>query len=194
VLIIGGISMRILSQVILLWVSCAVLFLIQGYFLGQIWKIKAEQEDLGHGYKVVYHNPPKQYRYSKVHASYVIGAFKPDPKKYGYQTYDTEKVKGFLKSIPEEHFKYGDIIEIDGLKWIKTEELLKTIASKTGKSMIELAAAGVSKWKAYPNPPTPVFEKEKETANEHCEEYAKWIDDHPHFGLPPLPMPEKERK
>ena len=168
--------MKTVNQLVLLWVSCGILFSIQAYFLVQVWKIKNPvPEDLGNGVMVTRYRPPKKSEYCEVNASYKIGAFKPDPKKYGYQTYDQKKAKLFLASIPREHYRIGDIIEVDGLKWIKENMQLEM------KTL----------WKPFPNPPVPILEEKEEPAK-HLKEYAQWIDDHPHFGLPPLPMSVKE--
>jgi len=101
---------------------------------------------------------------TKVVAVYKLGAFKPVKNDYGFKHYDEKKTRLFLAGITLKH-QVGEIIEVDGLKWKKEGEY----------------------WTPYPNPPTPVLE-EGEDIGKHVKEYGKWINDHPHFGYPPLPM------
>lgn len=102
-------------------------------------------------------------------AEYEIGAYKPDPRKYGTETYDNNKTQLFLETIKNK-FKDGDIVAVDTLKYKKA-----TIDGEGGY------------WEPYPNPPEPILEK-GEDAGKHIKEYAYWINTHPHMGYPPLPV------
>lgn len=126
-------------------------------------------------YEVV--DTPKTTEYGTVvEKSFVINAFVPKKGEYSFRLYDGQKTKQFLNEIGE-RFEIGDIIEVDGLKW---EKYLKSIESENG---IESWAD----WRPYPNPPMPVLE-DGEDVGVHVREYAKWINDHPHFGYPPIPL------
>lgn len=100
--------------------------------------------------------------------AYEIGAYKPDPRKYGFKNYNAVMAGEFLSAAVNK-YKNLDIIAIDGLKW----QLVNGY------------------WNPFPNPSIPVLE-EGEDMGKHIQEYAKWIDEHPHFGYPPLPMMDKE--
>lgn len=100
--------------------------------------------------------------------SFSIGAFKPSKTEYNFKHYDEKMVIAFLASI-KDRFVDGDIIAVDGLKWQKNEDA----------------------WKPIPNPPVPVYKK-GDDREEHFRRYAEWIDNHPHFGYPPLPIENKK--
>ena len=110
---------------------------------------------------------------------YIIGAYRPKREEYNFRNYDDQKTRQFLTAVLEEH-SVGDVISVDGLKWIKKEKQIPP-----SKHMLVF-------WEPFPNPPQPVYEKEKESALEHCEEYAEWVDLHPHLGFPPMPRPHKK--
>ncbi len=99
--------------------------------------------------------------------SFSIGAFNPSKTEHNFKHYDEGKTVAFLASI-KERFSEGDIVAVDGLKWEITE----------------------GEWEAIPNPPIPVLEP-GDNVLEHDQRYAEWIDNHPHFGYPPLPMGNK---
>jgi hypothetical protein len=97
-----------------------------------------------------------------------IGAFKPSKTEYNFKHYDGGKVATLLASV-DGRFSDGDIVAVDGLKWQKN--------------------AGA--WEPIPNPPIPVL-KQGDNADEYLSRYAEWIEDHPHFGYPPLPIGNKK--
>ena len=96
-------------------------------------------------------------------ASYKIGAYQPSQTNY-FNKIDIPKTINFLNSLTN-HVN-GDLISVDNLKWQKTED----------------------GWIPFPNPRVPVYNPKKEDKNKYTQRYAKWINDHPHFELPPLPM------
>lgn len=96
--------------------------------------------------------------------SFSIGAFKPSKTECNWNRYDEEKAVGFLATLSKQ-FSEGDIVSVDGLKWQKTK----------------------SDWEPIPNPPIPVF-KPGDDVHEYVRKYAVWIDDHPHFKYPPIPL------
>ena len=111
-------------------------------------------------------------RYSDRERGIVI----PDDE-YVIHAYDKETgvykrgvMENFIATVLEEH-SLGSIIAVDGLKFRKVHSNLRTVAI----------------WSPYPNPPTPSYEPEKETVDEHLREYAHWVATHPHFGHPELP-------
>ena len=101
---------------------------------------------------------------TRIVAVYKLGAFKPKRGEYGFKNYDGKKTRLFLAGITRRHNEM-DVIEVDGLKWQREHNY----------------------WTPFPNPPIPALEKD-EDRGKHFKEYAKWINDHPHFGYPPLPM------
>jgi len=105
---------------------------------------------------------------SKIESVYRINAFQPSLTDFNMNHYDANKMIGFLNSISSQYQK-NQIVEVDGLKWIKEAE----------------------EWMPYPNPPMPVLDP-GEDVTQHVKQYAKWIDDHPHFGYPPLPFEKEE--
>jgi len=108
-----------------------------------------------------------------VKKSFSIDAFTPKEGQYGYLLYNGEKMSAFLKDIIGD-FILGDIVEVDGLKW--------------KKQLVSLGDGyNIESWEPYPNPPMPVLEK-GEDISKHLKAYSKWINDHPHFGYPPLPL------
>ena len=100
--------------------------------------------------------------------SFSIGAFNPSKTEYNFRHYDEAKAVAFLASI-NDRFSDGDIVAVDGLKW-----------QKTG-----------GEWNAIPNPPIPVL-KPGDNVLDHDRKYAEWVDNHPHFGYPPLPLENKQ--
>lgn len=104
---------------------------------------------------------------SKIEAVYHIGAFLPSKIDYNMNHYDSGKMIAFLDTM-KSRYQDKQIVEVDGLKWIKTNE----------------------EWTPYPNPPIPVFVQGEDSV-QHTMKYAKWIDDHPHFGYPPLPFQKR---
>ena len=100
--------------------------------------------------------------------SFLIGAFNPSKTEYNFRHYDKKMAVAFLASV-NNRFSEGDIVAVDGLKWKKNE----------------------GEWEAFPNPPIPVF-KQGDNIQEHVLRYAEWIDNHPHFGYPPIPMENKK--
>ena len=111
-----------------------------------------------------------------VRHTYIIHAYTPAKDEMNHKNFNVPRTSSFLDTIIND-YKDGDIIAVDGLKWQKVE-----YAKRPGNG--ELMAT----WEPYPNPPVSIYEKDKESAREHVEEYAQWINDHPHFQLPPLPM------
>jgi len=109
---------------------------------------------------------------TKIVASYGIGAFHPKVKGLGPRRYNRMKMTAFLNTV-DKQFRTWDIISVDGLKFRK-EPLPFEKSTK------------ITTWTPYPNPPMPVLEP-GEDRWKHLKEYAQWIEDHPHFGLPPLP-------
>ena len=101
-------------------------------------------------------------------ASFSIGTFKPSKTEYNYKHYDNAKAMTLLASV-NNRFSDGDIVAVDGLKWKKNEGY----------------------WEPIPNPPIPVL-KPGDDVCEHTIRYAEWINNHPHFGYPPIPMDNKE--
>lgn len=100
--------------------------------------------------------------------SFSIGAFKPSKTEYNFKHYDGAKVGTLLASV-NDRFSDGDVVAVDGLKWKKNE----------------------GEWYPIPNPPVPVL-KPGDDAGEYLSRYAEWIENHPHFGYPPLPIGHKE--
>ncbi len=100
--------------------------------------------------------------------SFLIGAFNPSETEYNFKHYDAEKALAFLTSI-KGRFSNGDIVAVDGLKWQIAE----------------------GEWYPIPNPPIPVL-KPGDDQGEYLHNYAEWVDNHPHFGYPPLPMESKQ--
>jgi hypothetical protein len=100
--------------------------------------------------------------------SFSIGAFKPSKTEYNFKHYDGEKVAALLASV-NGRFSDGDIVAVDGLKWQKN----------------------AGEWAAIPNPPIPVL-KPGDDVSKYLDLYAEWIEDHPHFGYPPLPLGNKK--
>lgn len=96
--------------------------------------------------------------------SFSIGAFKPSETEYNFKHYDGGKAYAFLASV-KDRFSDGDIVAVDGLKWKKED----------------------GEWAPFPNPPVPVWNK-GDDREAHFQRYARWIQDHPHFELPPLPI------
>jgi hypothetical protein len=113
-------------------------------------------------------NSGMTYRPITPKESFSIGAFKPSKTEYNFKHYDETTTVAFLGSI-KDRFSNGDIVAVDGLKWQKDY--------------------GV--WCPFPNPPIPVL-KPGDNLGEYTRAYAEWIDNHPHFGYPPLPMENKE--
>ena len=101
-------------------------------------------------------------------ASFAIGAFEPNATEYNYKHYDEGKAVAFLASV-NDRFSEGDIVALDGLKWKKIE----------------------GEWQPIPNPPIPVL-KPGEASGDFINRYAEWIDNHPHFDYPPIPLANKE--
>ena len=104
---------------------------------------------------------------TRLASRYTIDAFISNEDEYNFRHYDAQKTRQFLAQISDD-YRSGEIVEVDGLKWKKQK---------------------VS-WVPYPNPPIPILEK-GEDRGKHLKEYANWIDSHPHFGYPPLPMGNK---
>jgi hypothetical protein len=100
---------------------------------------------------------------------YVIGAYAPVEGEYSFRNYDDVAARRFLAGISSQ-FKDGDIVSVDGLKWVKS---------------------GRTTWDPFPNPPQPV-KKPDEDDLAFAGRYAEWIDAHPHFGYPPVPIDGKQ--
>lgn len=113
----------------------------------------------------------------KVKHTYEIGAYHPSSTNYNFKSYDRKKTTEFLASISDQ-YSDGDIVSVDGLKWVKKQ--------------YDKGARKFGFWKPFPNPPIPVYDREKESPQEHFRKYAEWINDHPHFNYPPLPIPQKQ--
>lgn len=111
-----------------------------------------------------------------IKAVYVIGAYEPIQNDFNFKVFDKERTMRFLNDIPQDKFEIGDVIEVDGLKWQKSERI--NVPPHLQHTTI---------WIPYPNPPIPVYEKEKESVDTHLTEYSQWVNDHPHFDMPPLP-------
>jgi len=111
--------------------------------------------------------PGQAYVPVKAKESFSIGVFKPSKTEYNFKHYDEGKAIAFLASI-DARFSEGDIVALDGLKWQRQH----------------------GEWNPIPNPPFPVYKK-GDDLSEFYLKYAGWIDDHPHFGYPPLPMDNK---
>ena len=111
--------------------------------------------------------PPKVEKYIKADKYYKINSFNHETKAF-----DKQAMEKFIASI-DSKYDAGDIISIDGLKWMKV--------STRGKGHVE------AMFTPYPNPPIPVYEEGKENKLDHIQEYKEWIINHPHFGYPPLP-------
>ena len=99
--------------------------------------------------------------------AYYIESYKPEEGKYGCQVYNARAARTFLAAVSHKYSE-DDIIAVDNLKWQLRNKV----------------------WQPYPNPPMPVY-KAGDDRGIHCKRYAEWIDTHPHFGYPPLPMPNK---
>ena len=104
---------------------------------------------------------------------YEIGAYKPQKGEYNFRCFDMNVTKSFLVSIAPK-YKKGDIVSVDGLKWIRLEVTSVQRQLPVG-------------WEPYPNPPMPVMKLGGDQAK-HCIAYAQWVNDHPHFGYPPIPL------
>lgn len=100
--------------------------------------------------------------------SFSIGAFTPSKTEHNCRHYDQGRVIALLASV-NNRFSDGDIVAVDGLKWQKN--------------------AGA--WNPIPNPPIPVL-KQGDNVGEYLSRYAEWIENHPHFGYPPLPTENKQ--
>ena len=100
--------------------------------------------------------------------SFTIGAFRPSKTEYNFRHYDAAKTVAFLASI-KDRFSDGELVAVDGLKW-RLED---------------------GRWVPFPNPPIPVFKQGDDRA-EHCRRYAEWVNNHPHFGYPPIPMMDRK--
>ena len=138
---------------------------------------------------IVRHNKPMteeiQKHYKKVHvigkdetvianAYFNLGAYQGDSKQYNYKAFSMAraKINAFLDKC-NDLFSIDDIVSVDGLKFQK----------------IAMIGGGI-RWEPFPNPPMPVLDKsDPENRKTHFRKYAEWINEHPHFGYPPLPMP-----
>ena len=107
---------------------------------------------------------------SIVEAKYQINAFQPSKTDYNMNHYNAVKMGAFLKDI-NDLYQNNQIIEVDGLKWKKES----------------------GEWMPFPNPPMPVLKPGGDVL-QYTKQYAKWIDDHPHFSYPPLPFDKEELK
>lgn len=105
-----------------------------------------------------------------INATFTANIFVSQTNTYNYQVYNASLMHEFLNNIIDK-FDIGDIIQVDSLKWKKGHD----------------DHTGVIKWTPFPNPPVPTL-KDSANVREHIEKYAKWINDHPHFGYPPIPM------
>lgn len=103
-------------------------------------------------------------------AVYAPGIYLPSEKGYNCTRYKSDEIDEYLDGLIAKHTP-GEIVQVDGLKWKRTDQ--------------EWA------WEPYPNPPMPVLE-EGECPRKHFGEYAEWINTHPHFGYPPLPLIDRE--
>lgn len=113
-------------------------------------------------------------------AYFEIGAYEPAPNEYHYKQYmEAEKrIRNFLEAC-NDLFSDGDIVSVDGLKFKKIESSFVFAKNDPNYSR--------AVWEPFPNPPMPVLEP-GESRIKHVQEYAEWINRHPHFGYPPIPL------
>lgn len=157
--------MKKFRHISILWaviVMLSIITLYTGYKYNALKK--RYMLDVVHkGVRSKIYRPSIQKKYSKIRASYIIGAYNPS-NGYNCFQYNSSKTMAFLNSLPNE-FEEGEIIEVDNLKWKMTD----------------------GRWLAHKNPPGP-FDTNGHPTNFHL--YAQWINDHPHLGFPPLPLPK----
>lgn len=112
-------------------------------------------------------------------AYFNIKAYKGDKNSYNFRRYLEAKPKiEYFLDISCVFFKDGDIVSVDGLKF-----KINVFSNSCGKV--------VHSWEPFPNPPKPVLEsRDSNEVREHIIRYARWINEHPHFGYPPIPINE----
>jgi len=91
----------------------------------------------------------------------------------GIRSSKYRKAEEAVQQLDSSTYEKGDVVEVAGFSW------RKSVSHVPADSWIE--------WVPYPNPPVPQLEKGESKAK-HTQEYAKWIQDHPHFGYPPIPL------
>ena len=140
-------------------------------------------EDVKKHYEKIHIIGPEETVVAK--AYFKLGAYKGSTTEYNYKQYGESKkrINKFLEACTD-LFEDNDIVSVDGLKF------QKTLAFNYGSA---------NSWKPFPNPPMPVLDKSLDKSNprnrhDHFRKYSKWINDHPHFGYPPLPMPWVEEE